>query len=40
MKNIDKIILPKEVQNKMFNFFLKTSIPRILKQTGDIKNAK
>lgn len=35
-----KIVLPKELQIKMLNFFLKTSIPRKKKETSKstIKN--
>ena len=30
-----KIVLPKELQIKMLEFFLKTSIPRIIKEQND-----
>ena len=33
MDNKQKIVLPKDVQIKMMEFFIKTSVPRILKES-------
>ena len=32
MENKEKIVLPKELQIKMLNFFMKTSIPRKIRE--------
>ncbi len=32
MNNTDRIVLPKKIQEKMIEFFWKTSIPRMLNE--------
>jgi len=38
MEEEKKITLPKELQIKMLNFFMKTSIPRKMRDKSTIKN--